>query len=385
LPTPAGDVDNWGKDPANQAIIDAAVKTRSSSHLREILAKYPGKAAPSATPSAPSSAEKTATKDKIEKALFRIKAGEPFAKVAKETSDDMSASSGGDVGDKSDNLEGSLKSEADKLKPGEMSQSPIETDSGYALLLREATKTEADLAQIRKDAIRELYVKTKAPDAAKSLADRILTGLHSGKAADDVVKDALAPIVASFVAAHPAPKAPTTKGSGAATVDGGAATGASSADGSAEGGASAPLPPTDTPDTDPTRPQVNTTAAFNKGGDPLPTLPSDSTTQLIKFAFGGTVKDGDVLGEALKADDGFMVVQLKQHKAATKEEFNKDRDIYLATLVGRKQIEALSLYVKRLKEQAKNEIKVDERYMAEKTGSKDGGAPLPGEDEEEGP
>ena len=141
---------------------------------------------------------------------------------------------------------------------------------------------------------------------------------------------------------------------------------------------------TNTPDTDPTRPQVVTTSAFNKGGDPIPTLPADATTQLLKFAFGDA-KDGAVIGEPLKGDDGVVVVQLKQHKAATKEEFEKDKDTYVLTLMARKQAEALALYVKRLKDQARGDIKVDEKYMADKMGTQDGGAaPSPGEEEEEG-
>ena len=41
--------------------------------------------------------------------------------------------------------------------------------------------------------------------------------------------------------------------------------------------------------------------------------------------------------------------------------------------------------MKRLKEQAKSAIKVDEKYMAEKAGTKDGGPePPPGEEEDEG-
>jgi peptidyl-prolyl cis-trans isomerase D len=106
----------------------------------------------------------------------------------------------------------------------------------------------------------------------------------------------------------------------------------------------------------------------------------------VSFAFGGA-KDGDALAEAIKAKDGFVVLELKQHKTATKDEFEKDKDTYLLTLMARKQAEALSLYVKRLKDQARSEIKIDEKYLAEKMGTKDGGVPAgPGEEEEdEGP
>jgi peptidyl-prolyl cis-trans isomerase D len=365
------DIDTWTKESANQGLVVAAMKERSPGHIRHVLAKFGG--------SSPSATEKQAAKEKIEKALTRLKAGEPFAKVAKEMSDDGSASGGGDVGEKTEGFVAPFREAADRLKPGEMTQEPIETEFGYHIIKRDALKSDAELAELKKDTTRELYAKTKAPEAAKALADRILIALKGGARAEDVVKEALAPIVGAYKAAHPAPPAqrrPTAPRAGAG-LDAGTPSGDASLDGTS--------PPTDTPDTDPTRPQVVTTSPFAKGGDPLPMLPPDSMTQIMKFAFGDTTKDGDVLGESLKADDGFIVVQRKQHKTATREEFEKDRETSLAKLVTRKQAEALSLYVKRLKEQAKTEIKIDERYMAEKVGSKDGGAPTPGEEEDEGP
>jgi peptidyl-prolyl cis-trans isomerase D len=373
VPTPAVDVDAWAKETSNQGIIDAAMKERSGDHLRHVLAKFPG--------GTPSASEKQAARDKIDRAMARIKSGEPFPKVAKEMSDDGSSANGGDVGEKTDGFVEPFRVAADKLKPGEMTPAPVETEFGYHIILRDAVKTEAQIAALRKDVARELYAKTKAPDAAKALADRMAKAIEGGKSADDAVKDAILPIAASYLAAHPpspahaAPSPPPQ-----AKIDGGAPDASLGPDAAA----SAPPPVTDTPDTDPTRPQVTTTSAFNKGGDPIPTLSADSTTQLMKFAFSDA-KDGAVMGEALKADDGFAAVQLKQHKVATKEEFEKDKDTYVPTLIARKQAEALSLYVKRLKTQAKTDIKVDEKYMADKLGSQDGGAaPSSTEEEDEG-
>jgi peptidyl-prolyl cis-trans isomerase D len=373
VPTPASDVEAWAKDSANQTVIDSAMKERSSPHIRHILAKFPGTGS-----KAPTEAERKTAKEKIDRAHARLKAGEPFATVAKAMSEDGSAASGGDLGEKTDGFVAAFKNAADNLKPGEVTPEPIETEFGYHLIMKEAPKTDAELAELKKTVVRELYAKTKAPDAAKALADRILRSVQGGKPLDDAVKEAVAPIAASYAAAHPAP--PSLRPAPKAAADAGAPT----ADASGGDAASPPPPANDTPDTDPTRPQVTTTPAFTKGGDPVPTLPSDSTTRLLKFAFKDGVKDGDVLGEALKADDGFVVAELKQHKTATKEEFDKDRDTYVMTLVARKQAEALSLYVKRLKETGKGEIKIDERYLAEKVGSRDGGTE-PGEDEDEGP
>jgi peptidyl-prolyl cis-trans isomerase D len=380
VPTPPVDVDAWAKDASNQGIIDAGMKARSTNHIRHILAKFgnaPG------TP--PTDAEKKAAKGKIDRAQARLKAGEPFTKVAKEMSEDGSAQNGGDVGEKTDGFVPPFREAADKLNPGQVTPEPVETEFGYHLIMKEAPKTDAQLAELKKDVTRELYVKTKAPDVAKAIADRILTAIKGGRPADDVVKDVLAPMAASYAAAHPpAPAAAASQAAPHRPASGDAGAGDA---GAGDAGAAAPPPPkTDTPDTDPTRPQVISSSAFTQGGDPIPTLPAEATTRLMKFAFDPATKDGDVLGESLKADDGFTVVELKQHKTATKEEFAKDRDTYLQTLVARKQAEALSLYVKRLKEESKNDIKVDDKYMAEKTGSKDGGAaPVPTEEEEEGP
>ncbi len=248
-------------------------------------------------------------------------------------------------------------------------------------------KTDAQIAEVRKDVVRELFTKTKAPDEAKSVADRILASIEAGKTAEDAVKDALAPIVARYATVHLAPAAAPVHPAAArrpATADAGTAADTNddaSSSAAADGGAP---PKTDTPDTDPTRPQVLTSSAFNKGGDPIAGLSATSTSKIVKFVFG-EAKDGDAIG--VKAEDGFAVVQLKQRKIATKDEFEKEKDTYLLTLLARKQAEALSLYVKRLKDRSKGEIKIDEKYLAEKMGTKDGGLPSgpDEEEEEEGP
>ena len=53
----------------------------------------------------------------------------------------------------------------------------------------------------------------------------------------------------------------------------------------------------------------------------------------------------------------------------------------MQTLLAAKQAEALALYVKRLKEAAKADIKIDENYTKEQ-GGKDGGAPTDFDEEE---
>jgi hypothetical protein len=103
---------------------------------------------------------------------------------------------------------------------------------------------------------------------------------------------------------------------------------------------------------------------------------------MIGFAFAG--KDGDWMKEPLRADDGFMLVTLKDLKTATPDEFEKEKPTFEQTLLAAKRAEAMSLHVRRLREQAKDQIKIDESYIADLKA--DAGAGGAGEDEdEEGP
>jgi parvulin-like peptidyl-prolyl isomerase len=98
----------------------------------------------------------------------------------------------------------------------------------------------------------------------------------------------------------------------------------------------------------------------------------------MSFAFGA--KEGDVLDTPGRTAEGWAVVALKQRKSATREEFEKDRTTFEDELLRMKRDEALSLYVKRLREQAKDDVKVDEAYVLE--AKVDGGSSSPEEEDE---
>ena len=105
---------------------------------------------------------------------------------------------------------------------------------------------------------------------------------------------------------------------------------------------------------------------FNRGGDPFPGLSPDGDHQgRSSFAFS---REGRRRARqpAPHADDGFVVVQLKQHKMATREEFEKEpatRSMQDAPRA-RSATRRCRLYVKRLRDQAKDDIKIDESYVA---------------------
>jgi peptidyl-prolyl cis-trans isomerase D len=367
----AGDIDAWAKDKANEGLVDAAVKSHKDAalpkenHIRHILIKTP----PGATDDQIGEAL-----TKLAQAKARIDAGEAFAEVARDVSDDKgSAMQGGDVGDKTDGFVLPFKKAADALKAGETTKTAIQTQFGLHLITKDDPAKSAEVeAALKRGAARELYTKAKALEATKELAAKILADIKAGKSADDAVAAAVASLPKN------AAIAPATLG---ITEDKPEAAGDAGASDAGAPKKAAPVAKATTADTDPERPQVVTSSAFNKGGDAIPAISADATTQVMGFAFAA--KDGETMKEPVRTDDGFMVVQLKEHKAASKEEFEKDKETYLQTLIPAKQAEALALYVKRLRDSAKSEIKIDETYLLDAKPGTDGGAPASPFDEGE--
>ncbi len=70
-------------------------------------------------------------------------------------------------------------------------------------------------------------------------------------------------------------------------------------------------------------------------------------TDLVKTIFE-LEKPGAALNDIVPIDNGYAVVQLKEKKLATREQFDKDRDALLEQIRVAKQNDALVAYVKRL-------------------------------------
>ncbi len=373
------EVDTWAKKPENAAIVQSTVDLRKKDapkdgNIRHILARV-----------SPTDGDKEhqAALSKITEAYARIERGESFADVARALSDDSTKSHGGSLEtEKSDSFVPAFKAAADALKNGEMTKTAIESQFGYHLIMKD------DASRLTKDVARELYAKSRSEDAAKDLASRIQGDMKAGKSADDAIRQeiaALKPIpfikvtldksleratktgdagVAS--ASDAGVKAPTTG-------DAGAAPAAPKQTGSAPALRAEGLDPMKDDD----RPQTLTSTSIRRGGDVLPHVAMADAAKLIEFSF--TAKDGETMPEPLKMDNGgYYLVALKEHKLATKEEFDKDRVTYTETLLRARQNEALALYMKRLLDASRPEIKRDESYMAEWTS--DAGA---GTDDEE--
>ena len=375
--TPAA-IDAWTKD--HQSDFDKTLAERKAEdlpkagHIRHVLVKLPYGA---------TDEEKAIGLAKLSWAWARIRGGEAFAEVARATSDDTgSAATGGDVGDKTDGFVAPFKAAADALRPGEMTPGAVETQFGYHLIERDDPGKTAEIeTQVKRDVARSAYAKSKATEAAQAIARRIGDEIRGGKSVEDAVKAASMPYVheTKVVALKVLTPAPTSSDAGAEPAP---ATDALAADaGGSRHKQAAPLLPERRFDAgmDPDRPQVQTSSAFNGGGDPFPGLSPEGTTSVVGFAFSG--QEGQVMSEPIRTAEGFVVVQLKQRKVAMRDEFEKQKDTFEEDLLRSKRDEALSLYVKRLREQAKADIKIDASYVEE--ARVDGGTRSASDEEDE--
>lgn len=329
-------IDEWGKDKANAASIKAP-------DVRHILIK------PEATDGGADA--KGQAKIRAEALIDRLKKGEDFAKLAKSFSGDPgSASNGGFY--EADNVKSFVepfKKAFEGLKPGEYTTTPVETQFGWHIIKKE-------------DPVRSAFLRARSTEIAKDLADKLVAAIKGGQTPEAAAKAIIAPYIKPATA--PA-DAPVKKATGDAGADG--------------GGEPPPPPKPDTAETDLGRPDPVNTSPFNRGGDPIQGLDSSASAKLIDFSFTG--KEGDVLSTALRTDEGFVVVLLKSKKVATREEFDKERETYMAVAMAKKQQEALSTYIKRLRDAHKEDIKIDNSYLT--TGKADGGAPAQGAPEED--
>lgn len=316
----AGDaavVDAWARDKANLK----SVKTP----VRHILAAFREPGGPPPTPE-----KKEAAKKKADEVMARLAKGEDFAKLAAELSDDPgSKDKGGQYpADMVPQFHEKFRAVYDDLTPGEMVKEPVEIDAfGYHIIKKDPASRED---------IVKAFKATKTDALGKQIAEKLVAELKAGKSGDDATKA----IIAEFGKYQPKPE---KKEAG-------------------DGGAEAAAPATVfTAADDPERPQWLTSSAFNRGGDPIPGLTGEPVELVGKFAF--EAQPGDVAPEPLKTDDGYYVLSLKERKPATREDFDKERDTYVQALLAAKQAEALAHYVTRLREAAKDEIKIDENHV----------------------
>lgn len=164
-------------DAEVQAYYDAHKADYESLTARHILIRVKGAPMP-ATPGKPelSDAEAKAKADAIRK---RLLAGEDFAKIAKEESDDTSSGEkGGDLGEfKKGMMVPPFEAAAFALKPGDISE-PILTPFGYHII-QVQTHTTKSLAEVKPEILTQLK-PNEARQAVKELTDKTSVNYNDG-------------------------------------------------------------------------------------------------------------------------------------------------------------------------------------------------------------
>lgn len=313
-------------------------------------------------------------KKKADDVLARVKKGEDFGKLAKEFSEDPGSkdNNGEYAGEMVSQFVEPFKKAVDSVKPGELVPNLVETTFGYHIIKRELAK-DGKLPPVRHilikystekpDDAEKKLVEAKSNEVAKDVAKKIIADIKAGKSGDDASKAAIAQYgIYKPAAPKDAPKD--------AAKDGGKSDAAAAGD-------AGPAAPQFTAADDPERPQVRTSSAFNRGGDPIPAISGEAAQEVSGFAFSAKV--GDVTADPIRTDDGYLVVILKDQKPATKEEFEKERDQYMQMLLFAKKAEALANYTRRLREANKADVKVDENNVM---GAKSDAGPTQMDDDE---
>ncbi len=115
------------------------------------------------------------------------------------------------------------------------------------------------------------------------------------------------------------------------------------------------------------RPEVSVSSSFARVGIQNP-IPGAPTAKQLAF----TLKEiGDVYPEAIVTVTGFAIMQLKDKEPAKPEDFEKEKHEVIAELEDRARSEALSAYVARLRQARESDIKINQRYLEDKSDADD--------------
>lgn len=284
-------------------------------HARHILVKVAGDATDEV---------RAAARARAQDLLRRVRAGEDFAALARQYSDDTgSARLGGDL---HWNPRGRMVAPFDTaqfaLQPGQVSDL-VETDFGYHIIKVEGAR-EGDVpeADAKRELSEDLYRTAKAGELARDAAARALTELRAGTTLDQLDTELAPP-----------PPPPNADG----TVS--------------------------EPAEDPYRPHLQETRPFGRSDAPIPG-PFDSGP-LARAAFALSL-DHPLPAEPLRLGEDYVVFQLTEKTQATRDDFPvADRDRITQGLVNTKMAEVLGDYVRHLRHVAQTEgtIRINEEVL----------------------
>jgi peptidyl-prolyl cis-trans isomerase D len=359
------------EDKTNADVVNATFESRKEAdkpkagQLRHIMVRFDGSMIDGA---------KAAALIKLSRAIGRVRGGDAFGEVARSESEDFGSSGKAGVIEVLDGFSARAKAAIEALKAGEVAKTLIEAKGGLHLFAKDDPAAESQVEAAAKKAIaREILTKTRGADKARELAASQIPCLQANKDPEECVKALMQPFAAKKIPVAPLPDVLFEEVAKANADDAGPSKVALTAADVAKA-----LPKFLDAEGAADKPEVRTTNSFSGASDPIPGLDEDAMKKVVKFAFES--KEGATFGEALSARDGAVVTRVKERKAATREDFEKEREVVMASLLEGKRNEGLAAYVKRLREASKDAIKIDENFVREI--SADAGAPAMDDSEE---
>jgi hypothetical protein len=132
--------------------------------------------------------------------------------------------------------------------------------------------------------------------------------------------------------------------------------------------------------TDERKPHVEESSPVNSGGSPVNGL--EDQQPVVEAAFKLT-KDAPLTATPVKAATDYFLVLLRDRHDATKEEFAKDRAMYLGSMLAKKREDAVVNFITELRETLGKDVWIDAQYTSDDSKKQGGGeqTPQPVEDE----
>jgi peptidyl-prolyl cis-trans isomerase D len=229
------------------------------------------------------------------------------------------------------------------MKDGEIS-GVVETEYGFHAVKIEGLYKDAEAeVQGRHDLTRELMMNIEAETKAAEIGKKLLEALHSKK----TFEEALSSILATYLPPTPPADAPKKddKDDKKNKDD--------------RKDKKEPPKPKD-PMAEPDAPKVEVATDLTADG----TSPLGSS-EALNIAYT-LAQPGDVPRDLIKLDNGYAVLQLTGRKAPSPQDFDNDRERYSRALLAAKQQDALIAYVNRLRDAAKDKIKINPTYLQDK-------------------
>jgi peptidyl-prolyl cis-trans isomerase D len=304
-----------------------------------------------AFPPAADEADEAATRTRAEQVRARVQNGSSaeFDTLARVHSAAPSALYGGRRGclQASDGDEAAQFVKAvDGLPPGGISEL-VALPRGFHLLRLDQRLTKDETTSVgRLRVALPLATQTAAEQLTREFAQALQGALGTGKIMQDAL-DVLTANALSQVPALPASQ-PGAKGQ--------------------KGGAPNELRAAASESRD--KPQIDVSPSFSRfaGVNPIANAQAGANVKQLAFSLKAI---GDVYPEPIPTRDGLAVIQLKDIEPAKPEDFDKEKAEFIRELKQRAQSDALTTYVSNLRKAHESEIKVDQRFLEEKTGASD--------------